>query len=156
MISVAAKNWSDWERLVLNIRWAYVILFLALNFVNVNATSTMHNSTVNTLRQIDGALEQYQLENHRLPTTAEGLSPVKEFIKGQTVPFDAWEHQFVYRNPGTYETNGFDLYSLGADGISRTGGNDPDDINGWDDHWKRYYSRPELPLWALRVPESFS
>src|SRR6185295_10078753 len=96
MISVAAKNWSDWERLVLNIRWAYVILFLALNFVYVNATSTMHNSTVNTLRQIDGALEQYQLENHRLPTTAEGLSPVKEFIKEQTVPFDAWEHQFVY------------------------------------------------------------
>jgi hypothetical protein len=26
----------------------------------------------------------------------------------------------------------FDLYSLGNDGISETGGNDKDDINNWD------------------------
>jgi hypothetical protein len=39
---------------------------------------------------------------------------------------------YVYLCPGIHNTNGFDLYSCGFDGISKSGGNDLDDINNWD------------------------
>jgi len=48
------------------------------------------------------------------------------------VPEDPWGHEYGYRFPGVYNTNGFDLYSCGRDGISKSGGNDLDDINNWD------------------------
>ena len=37
---------------------------------------------------------------------------------------DAWGNPFVYRLPGTHNTNLFDLYSMGEDARSETGGND--------------------------------
>ena len=47
-------------------------------------------------------------------------------------PEDPWGHPYVYRFPGLHSTNGYDLYSIGPDGISKTGGNDLDDISNWD------------------------
>jgi hypothetical protein len=52
----------------------WTICALAACVSTALATGTIPNGTINTLRQIDGALEQYQLENHKLPTTGEGLS----------------------------------------------------------------------------------
>lgn len=42
---------------------------------------------------------------------------------------DGWGRAFVYVCPGVHNTNGFDLYSLGPNAKSRTGGSDEDDIN---------------------------
>ena len=42
------------------------------------------------------------------------------------VPNDPWGKPYVYRYPGTNNTNGYDLYSLGPDGRE---GND--DIDNW-------------------------
>ena len=36
-------------------------------------------------------------------------------------------HEYVYRCPGIHDTNGYDLYSLGPDGVGKTG----DDIGNW-------------------------
>jgi hypothetical protein len=56
---------------------------------------------------------------------------------------DPWQHPYVYHYPGTQNTNESDIYSMGADGKTATGGNDMDDINNWnkDRPWHRYYSR---------------
>ena len=89
------------------------------------------------------ALERFKVEYGRYPSTAEGLNLLVQSPTDGTqtnwhgpyldgVPTDPWGHPYAYRFPGVYSTNGYDVYSLGPDGISVTGGNDPDDIGNWD------------------------
>jgi general secretion pathway protein G len=84
-------------------------------------------------------LQIFKEDCGRLPTTEDGLKvlcqhPTNDLAKGwrgpyfDQVPIDPWGHDYVYRCPGIHNTNGYDLYSLGRDGKSKTGGNDPDDI----------------------------
>lgn len=40
---------------------------------------------------------------------------------------DPWQHDYQYRFPGLHETNGFDLSSLGKDGVPSR-----DDITNWE------------------------
>ena len=55
---------------------------------------------------------------------------------------DPWGRDLVCRIPGTHHTGGADVYSLGEDGLSSSGGNDPDDINNWNSArpWSHYYA----------------
>jgi hypothetical protein len=48
------------------------------------------------------------------------------------IPQDPWGNNYVYCCPGVHSTNGYELYSCGFDGISKSGGDDLDDINNWD------------------------
>lgn len=76
----------------------------------------------------------------RLPTTAEGFQALltcptnvsRNLWKGPyfdppQIPLDPWDHEYVYRCPGIHNTNGYDLYSAGPDGIK----GDLDDIGNW-------------------------
>jgi general secretion pathway protein G len=84
---------------------------------------------------IGGALDTFEVDNGRYPTTEEGLRALVEkpanvenwrpYLKGG-LPIDQWKHEYVYVYPGSNNPEGFDLYSLGPDG--REGG---DDINNW-------------------------
>ncbi len=73
-------------------------------------------------------------------------SPCHEFL-------DPWRHPYIYRYPGRWNTNGPDIYSMGADGKTTTDGNDNDDINSWnkDRPWRRYYKWQPLffPIMAV-------
>ncbi len=79
------------------------------------------------------ALGSFETEYGRLPTTAEGLRALVERPAGWTetvewkrsldesyVPQDPWGRDYLYRNPGTVNTDGYDLYSLGPDGQDGT------------------------------------
>ena len=46
---------------------------------------------------------------------------------------------------------GFGIYSTGANGVTFSGGNDRDDINGWDltTPWLKYYEKQRLRRQAL-------
>jgi general secretion pathway protein G len=81
----------------------------------------------------------------RYPTTSEGFKallvcptniPAEKwhgpYFDPPKIPQDLWKHDYVYRCPGVHNTNGYDLYSCGFDGISKSGGDDLDDINNWD------------------------
>jgi general secretion pathway protein G len=81
----------------------------------------------------------------RYPTTPEGLSALilcptniftarwhGPYLDPAQIPIDPWGNEYVYHFPGIHNTNGYDLYSCGSDGISKSGGNDADDINNWD------------------------
>lgn len=67
------------------------------------------------------------------------------YIKQRSIR-DGWHNIFVYNYPGKINTNSIDLYSTGGDGISVSGGNDPDDINNWDPErrWRKHYNSPRL------------
>jgi len=90
-------------------------------------------------------LEMFRIDCGRYPTTAEGLKVLiaapadgsltnwrGPYSDPPRVPKDPWGHAYIYRFPAIHSTNGYDLYSLGPDGVSKSGGNDPDDIANWD------------------------
>ncbi len=105
----------------------------------------------------------------RFPTTAEGLQALitcptnisQKLWKGpyidpqQIIPVDVWGHAYVYRYPGIRNTNSYDLYSVGPDGVSKSGGGDPDDINNWDPKWPvedPFANDPFFVLALLLIP----
>ena len=56
---------------------------------------------------------------------------------------DAWGRPLQIIESNQKSIFGFDcgisVFSFGADGVSETSGNDPDDINSWDDHHYAFY-----------------
>jgi general secretion pathway protein G len=89
------------------------------------------------------ALDAFHEDCGRFPSSAEGLGSLTARPAGVSetqwhgpyleaaIPPDPWGHDYIYRCPGAHNTNGFDLYSLGPDGVSKSGGDDPDDIANW-------------------------
>jgi general secretion pathway protein G len=86
------------------------------------------------------ALDAYELDNGKYPTSEQGLGallkepttpPVPLRWKGpylqKASPKDPWGNDYIYRSPGVQNTRSYDLLSYGPDG--RDGGND--DITNW-------------------------
>ncbi len=76
-------------------------------------------------------LDLYKLDNSTYPTTEQGLaallsaptvSPVPSkwsgpYLKKKKLPKDPWNRDYVYVYPGAHNTDGYDLSSLGPDGV---------------------------------------
>ena len=91
---------------------------------------------------IETALKLYRLDNFVYPSTEQGLEglvnpsgldPVPRNFKDggylDRMPVDPWGRPYLYLSPG--ENGEFDLYSLGADGLS--GGEKQNaDLGNWD------------------------
>jgi len=43
-------------------------------------------------------------------------------------PKDPWREEYLYRYPGTHNTYGFDIWSLGPDGVEGS-----DDVQNWSE-----------------------
>ena len=95
--------------------------------------------------EIKSALGRYEVDIGTYPSTTDGLEalvsrpsavPAAKWY-GPYIPDDSglkdpWGNNWCYRFPGSHKTlNGYDLYSKGPDGISKTEGDDPDDIHNW-------------------------
>lgn len=87
-------------------------------------------------------LKLYRLDNHRYPTTEQGLQALvqrptagpaapgwKEGGYLDRMPVDPWGSPYQYLNPGV--RGEIDVFSLGADGQPGGTGNDSD-IGSWD------------------------
>lgn len=90
------------------------------------------------------ALKLYKLDNHRFPTTEQGLQalvtkpttqPIPPDWKAggylEHLPKDPWGNNYQYLNPGTHGE--VDVFSYGADGAPGGQGNDAD-IGSWQLH----------------------
>lgn len=85
-------------------------------------------------------LELFRTHTGRYPTTEEGLAALLTKPDDETIaekwggpyvkktPKDPWGHELIYRAPGEYNADGFDLSSAGPDGVP---GND-DDVTNWE------------------------
>jgi general secretion pathway protein G len=84
------------------------------------------------IQAISMQLRTYEMLNFRKPTTAQGLKALVEMPTSdpkpskwkqlmEKVPLDPWGNEYVYRNPGKYKPEGFDLYSLGPKGVEGEG-----------------------------------
>lgn len=90
-----------------------------------------------SIANIEVALEAFEVDTGRYPTTEEGLAALIEapplisnwrgpYIK-RGVPGDPWGNPYVYKCPGDHNANSYDLYSYGPD--RQEGGGD--DIDNW-------------------------
>ncbi len=102
-------------------------------------------STKTQMKNLETALDEYKRDNGFYPDSGQGLEALVQkpssgkvpqnyprggYIKGGTVPRDAWGNDFQYMSPGAHG-NPVEIISLGADG--QEGGDDVDaDINSWE------------------------
>ncbi len=91
------------------------------------------------ISQLEVALDAFEIDLSRYPTTVEGLRVLVEkptsdaeawkqpYLRRQEIPKDPWGNDYIYRYPGQYNEHGYDLSSHGPDG--KQGGGD--DIVNW-------------------------
>jgi general secretion pathway protein G len=105
-----------------------VLKYLARARVDTTHLQIQHLST---------ALDLFQIDMHRYPTTDEGLGALAQppagstswtgpYLKKADTLVDPWGHPYVYRSPGQH--GDFDLYSLGPEGSS---GSESQIISNW-------------------------
>jgi general secretion pathway protein G len=95
------------------------------------------NATKLQVENVCSALDSFELDTGRYPTTDEGLNALRvepTNIKKWKGPYlkkditnDAWGHLYIYRCPGVHSKD-YDLMSCGFDGVE--GGSD--DITSWE------------------------
>jgi len=119
-------------------------MLMATLAVGINAqinNARIKNTKAQILR-IEQALEFYQLDNARFPTTEQSLSALVTqptsppepraynpagYIKAEALK-DPWGQDFQYRVPGDHNPYGVDIWSLGPDGVESE-----DDIANWNE-----------------------
>ena len=90
------------------------------------------------ISQFEVALDAFEIDLSRYPTTSEGLRalverPTSDAEEWQQpymrrgIPKDPWGNDYIYRYPGQYNEEGYDLSSYGPD--RKQGGGD--DITNW-------------------------
>ncbi|HTT47481.1 MAG TPA: type II secretion system major pseudopilin GspG [Pseudolabrys sp.] len=91
------------------------------------------------IQSLGSALDLFNLDAGRYPTTAEGLTALVQspgtipnwngpYLKGGLVPNDPWGKPYVYRSPG--EHGPYDIMSYGSDG-QEGGTGTAADITSW-------------------------
>ena len=89
------------------------------------------------IKAISTQLKTYEMSNYAPPTTEQGLLALVELPTVapeprrwkkllEELPKDPWNRDYVYRSPGIKNPTGFDIFSLGPDGIESE-----DDIGNW-------------------------
>ena len=114
-------------------------LFLLAGIDDSRARSSKTGRAFSDLRQIGFAIGAFEIDFNRVPEQKEGLQvlvdgaeegPPNQFIDQDTL-IDPWGNPYQFVIPSKHSKAAFELFSFGPDGISKTGGNDPDDIALW-------------------------
>lgn len=134
------RGFSLVEILVVLVIMGLLIAVVAPNVIST-ADDAMYKKARADFKQIETALKIYRLDNYVYPTTEQGLEALVEpssldpeprnFKDGgylPEVPLDPWGRPYIYVYPG--ENGEFDIYSLGADGLSGGEGQNAD-VGNW-------------------------
>jgi len=88
--------------------------------------------------ELSTALELFQRDCHRYPTSKEGLQALISnpgitawrgpYLKSATTLIDPWGRPYIYRHPGQHRA--YDLVSLGQDGL-QGGAGEAADVTNW-------------------------
>ncbi|WP_339339263.1 type II secretion system major pseudopilin GspG [uncultured Oceanicoccus sp.] len=124
-----------------------VIIGLLVSVVAPNVLDQADDARVQKVKAdfsaIDTSLSLYRLNNFTYPTSDQGLEALVEkptvdpipnnWKKGgylKALPLDPWGRPYLYLSPAEFSDDDYDLYSLGADGV--TGGEGQNaDIGSW-------------------------
>lgn len=124
-----------------------VIIGLLVSIVAPNVLQRADEARVQKVKadfkNIETALKLYKLDNFNYPTTEQGLGALVEkptmdpiprnWKQGgylEQVPSDPWGSPYKYLSPPEFGQGDYDIYTLGADGV--TGGEDQNaDLGNW-------------------------
>ena len=102
---------------------ASVIVVAVMN----NLDRAKESTTKIQIKNIEQALQQYNVAYGNYPTQSEGLRALvnppdggKPFLKDKEVPKDAWNNEYLYFNPGRNNGGPFEVVSKGPDGSEGT------------------------------------
>ena len=96
-------------------------------------------TTASKIKGLETALTSYKISNLTYPTQAQGLEALVTRPTTEPKPrrwtqlakpdgiMDPWGRKLMYRNPGKHNVGGYDVLSLGPDGLENT----EDDIGNW-------------------------
>jgi general secretion pathway protein G len=129
------------EILVVIVVIAILATLVAPNvFQHVGAAKSA--TAVSQMQMLESALDAYRLDSGTYPSSEQGLVALNErptinppmnwrgpYLR-KAVPLDPWNREYLYMFPGELNPTGFDLYSLGADGMIG-GEGDNADILSW-------------------------
>ncbi|MFN8574635.1 MAG: type II secretion system major pseudopilin GspG [Gemmatimonadaceae bacterium] len=121
----------------------FIVLALLATIVAPQIFGRVSEARVTTARTqmqlLATALDNYRLDNGAYPTTDQGLQslrtaptrpPVPSSWRGpylrKDLPADPWGRPYVYTSPGSRNSTGFDLVTLGRDGKAGGTGEDAD------------------------------
>lgn len=124
-----------------------IIIGLLAGIVVPNVMDSLDKANVQKARAdfktLQTALKLYRIDNFSYPTTEQGLealtskpsiAPIPRNYKSngyvETLPKDPWGNEYQYMSPG--DAHEYDIYSLGADGVSGGDGQNAD-LTVWDD-----------------------
>ena len=108
-------------------------LILISNITLAESSKVIH--CMADIRTLSTSVKIYKMETEKYPSSENWEQELKEYIYEHENFTDPWENKYIYCYPGIHNKESFDIYSLGKDGLSETGGNDKDDVNNWDpDH----------------------
>lgn len=88
-----------------------------------------HGKGITVVSNLKNALDQFEIDNGRYPTTAEGLDALVHQPKGLTtwtsksideVPVDKWGTAFHYQGPDTLGPGEYNIISAGPDRVFGT------------------------------------
>ena len=124
-----------------------VIIGLLVSIVAPNVLDRADDARVQKVQadfaSIATSLRLYKLDNFNYPTSEQGLDALVEqpsidpvpnnWKKGgylPELPVDPWGRPYQYLSPAEFSDDDYDIYSLGADGV--TGGEDQNaDVGSW-------------------------
>jgi general secretion pathway protein G len=118
-----------------------LIILVMLGSLAVSAfTGTREQADINTAKTqvevIEKAAQRYELTMRKYPTGIQDLMQAPSDAKAGrwagpyldgAVPLDPWDNEYQYASPGTHNTTGVDIWSMGPNGAS----GDEDDIGNW-------------------------
>lgn len=131
---------------LLEIMVVVVIMGLLASVVATNVMGSKEEASIKKakvdIEVFESNLEMYKMDNHRYPTTEQGLDALvnkptsspepKNYRKDgyiKELKLDPWDNEYVYVCPGVHNSRSFDIYSMGPDGEPET----DDDIGNWTD-----------------------
>jgi len=138
---VSTKGFSLIEILLVIVIIGVLAAMVVPNFSGQGEKARRAAAVTDIEVNLSTALDLYELDNGRYPTTDHGLSALLDeptaspapknwngpYLKKKKIPKDPWGQPYVYVSPGTHNTDDYDLSSLGPDGVESD-----DDISNWN------------------------
>jgi len=81
-------------------------------------------AVINDIKYLNRAIEDYKIDNDRIPSENEGLEVLAldcKYIK--KIPKDSWDNEYVYSISSSAK-GGYSIYSIGVNGIDENGEGD--------------------------------
>jgi general secretion pathway protein G len=103
-----------------------LLLGAAIYKLGGNVEYSRHVRIQSDIQGINTQLKLYESMNGFFPSTDQGLQalvtqptsdpqPTRWYQLYKELPKDPWNSNYIYRNPGLKNPNGYDLYSAGQD-----------------------------------------